>query len=57
MDLTLLSDIFPTGYHGAVHGGRRARFNGLHRRGRAGRSGSARPAPICLARPSSSSAT
>ncbi len=30
-DLTLLSDIFPTGYHGCIQAGRWARHHGLHR--------------------------
>ena len=38
-DLTLLSDIFPTGYHGAVHGRRRPGQHRLRRRRGPGRSG------------------
>ena len=37
LDLTMLSDIFPTGYHGAVHGGRRVGIDGVHRRRRPSR--------------------
>ena len=37
LDLTMLSDIFPTGYHGAVTAGVDARLDGLRRRRRPGR--------------------
>lgn len=37
-DLAMLSDIFPTGYHGCVTMRRRDWFHRLHRRGRSGRS-------------------
>ena len=36
-DLTMLSDIFPTGFHGCRHRRRQARLDGLRRRRRAGR--------------------
>ena len=42
LDLTMLSDIFPTGYHGVRQRGRDLGLDGLHRRGGAGR---ARRAP------------
>ena len=38
-DLTLLSDIFPTGYHGAVTGGRGPGLHRVRRRRRSGGSG------------------
>ena len=58
-DLTLLSDIFPTGYHGAVTAGvGPGSVVVCCRRGPVGRSGdAARPPAICWAPPSSSSAT
>ena len=37
LDLTMLSDIFPTGYHGCVHGRRHDRLDRVHRRRRTGR--------------------
>ena len=36
LDLTMLSDIFPTGYHGCLHGRRDDGLDGLHRRRGAG---------------------
>ena len=39
LDLTMLSDIFPTGYHGAFTAGCHHRLDRLRRRGRTGRSG------------------
>jgi threonine dehydrogenase-like Zn-dependent dehydrogenase len=39
LDLTMLSDIFPTGFHGAGHGRREAGVDGLHRGSRTGRTG------------------
>ena len=56
-DLTLLSDIFPTGYHGARHRRRRPGLEGVCRGRRPGRPRRGRIAAICSARPSSSSAT
>ena len=56
-DLTCLSDILPTGYHGAVTRRRRSRHDGL-RCGRRARSAWLAPPPAnCSARPWSSSAT
>ena len=57
LDLTMLSDIFPTGFHGAYTAGVGRRLDGLHRRRRTGRVWPPRPAPSCSAPPSSSSAT
>ena len=37
LDLTMLSDIFPTGYHGCVTAGVDLGLDRLHRRRRAGR--------------------
>ena len=47
MDLTMLTDILPTGFHGALDGRRQARIDGLCRRRRSGRSrgGGLRAAP------------
>ena len=57
LDLTMLSDIFPTGYHGAYTRGRDHRLDRLRRRRRT-RSGSPRRTPrSCSAPPSSSSGT
>ena len=56
-DLTLLSDIFPTGYHGAVTAGVGPGIDRLRRRGGPGRPGVRRRLPSARARPSSSSAT
>ena len=42
-DLTMLSDIFPTGYHGAVTAGREPGIDRLHRRRRPGRARRAPP--------------
>ena len=39
LDLTMLSDIFPTGYHGAYTAGRHHRLDRLRRRRRTGRPG------------------
>ena len=45
LDLTMLSDIFPTGYHGCVSAGVTTRIDGLHRGRRPGRArGGARSA-------------
>ena len=56
-DLTLLSDIFPTGYHGCGPGGRWTRHHRLHRGRGPGRPGARQREPSCWARPWSSSAT
>ena len=56
-DLTMLSDIFPTGYHGAVTAGVTTGLDGLCRRRRPGRARLRRTRASCSARPSSSSAT
>ena len=52
LDLTMLSDIFPTGYHGCVTAGVDDRLHGLHRRRRPRRPGRRRTRPSCSARPS-----
>ena len=49
-DLTMLSDIFPTGYHGAVHRRRRPGLDRLRRRRGPGRSGGGRLRHSCWAR-------
>ena len=52
LDLTMLSDIFPTGYHGCVSAGVTTRLDRVHRRRRT-RSASRRRTPrSCSARPS-----
>ena len=56
-DLTMLSDIFPTGYHGAVTAGVTHRLDRLRRRRRARSGWPAPPRRSCSARRSSSSAT
>ena len=57
LDLTMLSDIFPTGFHGAYTAGVGPGLDRVHRRRRT-RSGSPPPsARSCSAPPSSSSAT
>ncbi len=56
-DLTCLSDIFPTGFHGAVTRRRRSRVGGLRRRCGAGRAGLCRLLPPARARRWSSSGT
>lgn len=42
LDLTMLSDIFPTGFHGAVTAERGRRLDGVRRRGRTGGPGRCR---------------
>ena len=49
-DLTLLSDIFPTGYHGCVHAGVGPGLDGLRRGRGPGRPGCARTPRNCSAR-------
>ncbi len=56
-DLTLLSDIFPTGYHGCDPGRRWTRHHRLHRGRGPGGLGARQREPSCWARPWSSSAT
>ena len=51
LDLTMLSDIFPTGYHGCVSAGRHDRIDGLHRRCGPGRPRGRRTRRSCSARP------
>ena len=57
LDLTMLSDIFPTGFHGAYTAGVGAGLDRLHRRRRPGRASRRRTRRSCWARRSSSSAT
>ena len=56
-DLTMLSDILPTGYHGARDRGRRRSVPRCTSQGRARSASRPPPRPSCSARPSSSSAT
>ena len=57
LDLTMLSDIFPTGYHGCVHGGRDHRARPSTSPAPARSAWPPRTRRSCSARPSSSSAT
>ena len=57
LDLTMLSDIFPTGYHGAVHRRRRRRARRSTSPAPARSASRPRTRRSCSARPSSSSAT
>ena len=57
LDLAMLSDIFPTGYHGCVHRRSHHRLHRLHRRRRTRRPGRRHLGANCSAPPSSSSAT
>ena len=51
-DLTMLSDIFPTGYHGCYTAGRHHRLDGVRRRRRPGRAGRGATRRSCSAPPS-----
>ena len=52
LDLTMLSDIFPTGYHGCVTAGVTPGVDGLRRRRGPGRASPPRTRRSCSARPS-----